>query len=113
MGGAIFDETGAEYVVGTYIDSNGNKKPIYETCLFVNNINAQSYTFNFTHINKVILTTFGEARINTGNYISLGYAGCFNVVVGDTNLAVNSSNNYYFKDIYLKIQYTKTTDIAE
>ena len=112
----LFDETGAEYIVGWYKLANGTKKPVYQKTFSISEtqLTAGQWTVlnsidcSALNMNELLGAQF--FNISSGNSIVRSYVSgsympgttiylrAFNPI--STNVAINN----------VTIQYTKTTD---
>lgn len=110
-GGAKYSET--EQIVGTWIDG----KPIYQKSYHLSRTAATSTFIIDSNLNADTIIPIGITgfiKLNTGKYLAIGYGQGCNFIVSFSNedgFTVNTSGgNYSFSDVYVTIQYTKTTD---
>lgn len=128
----LFDETGAEYVVGWYKLANGTKKPVYEKHLvLLNQTNINDTTvdiaenvdiliskeitgFRKTDVakNPVYIPYVANTTTNYDNYILSGF---FKDLNSNNNKLiwqwqVGATQDGRTHDFYITVRYTKTTD---
>ena len=110
----LFDESGAERVVGWYKYTNGTKKPVYEKKVEFTIGTNKAWTqvdHNIANIETIVrLDTFvGGQSLYTAGYQAdaycMGYASVVKVGVNQTGFQGQTAR--------IILQYTKTTDTAE
>ena len=117
----LFDETGAERVVGWYKTSSG-KKPLYEKTVKVDNVasNASGWTTVYSESTSELVRVEGYAMdtsdttyhmaMQHGIYIpnDFGFVSLFDAARTKVNIRIFRSNHVF--TVILNVQYTKTTD---
>ena len=121
----LFDESGAEKVVGWYKLANGTKKPVYEKS-FITKTSDSSVKTNITHgITNLEAILSGNLILKMSNSVGMfsytnadsitSYTTISNYSVyldsyDTTNIVVFNGSNRQNKDILVTVRYTKTTD---
>ena len=120
----LFDETGAEYVVGKYVNSQGKWKPVYKKIVIANPISTTGNWVECVALgetNKIVkfdayTYTNSDTIKNKINYSTSTYIVTMcNSSTGDNikngSIAVNTNKQELANlKILFYIQYTKTTD---
>ena len=97
-----------EQIVGRWIDG----KPVYQKSYHINRAASSANCIIDSSLNRtttVPIFTVGYLKISNGNWISAGYYGRCNFIIDENGFGVNTGD-YSFSDVYVTIQYTKTTD---
>ena len=117
----LFDETGAEYVVGWHKLANGTKKPVYEKTVSTGalpNKTTKSVAHNISNFDKCIFLNGVFQSSAAGNWNPLPYVNDStpdaNILIAcsSTDIVINS-RKYNWSAVstsYVTIRYTKTTD---
>lgn len=103
-----------EREVGTWIDG----KPLYQRSYNIQNISKQDWSSRSLglSVNDNIVNSFGQYITNNGVIWTIGYdnGSSFDIYFSGSPLAVTAYWDYgdaSSADLYLTIQYTKTTDV--
>ena len=105
----LFDETGAERIVGWYKYADGTKKPVYKKTLSGTVNSPELVDTNIDAIVTIdVAITLSNGNIAIAPDVAVGQIF---VNMQNGNLIVSSTNEYYVNRPYkVIIQYTKSTD---
>ena len=116
----VFDERGTEYVIGTYINTDGTKQPLYQKTIIGNTgtITDEESTIDVASVVGLKLTNiFGYCCfVSRDNVAQIGfYRNDSNYVVSSCvsgGLKLRIAGSHFANSEYgITIQYIKTTDI--
>lgn len=117
----LFDETGAEQVVGWYRYSNETKKPVYQKIInfgTLPNTNIKSVNHDINNIDKVIKIWATASDNSTYIGVPIPYTTTDHHLTGEgitllttsTQIQISTSVDRSAFSAYVTLQYTKTTD---